>query len=233
MEFAEISPVESLQLSSGSIDPAITYPNLIYVEYAFAFFICFMIIANIMVTLKCEIYDNCSSMFLMVILELLLFVKLMDLTYQIRDETDGLTLEARISRDIPSYLFSIICIVLLFQWSQTYIVLARPKNAGTILQKNYEYKIQVALIILYSIFLVADLVVSIMDYSQEYDEDRLVYLDKVFLVIFNIQNILTALLYILLYVLFRLLIRDRASQLPELNEMKHHVDGFFIFMIAI
>ena len=53
------------------------------------------------------------------------------------------------------------------------------------------------------------------------------------MVIFNLQNILTALLYILLYVLFRLLIRDRASELPELNEMKHHVDGFFIFMIAI
>ena len=154
-----------IELAEDQTDPDEVFPHLIYAQYAFAFITAFMIIANIMVTFKCEIYENCSSMFLMIILELNLFVKLMDLVYQILDKNLVITLEARLSKDIPSYLFSVICIVLLFQWSQTYVVLRNPKNADRTLQKNYEYKIQVVLIILYGAFLVTDVVVTILDFT--------------------------------------------------------------------
>ena len=41
---------------------------------------------------------------------------------------------------------------------------------------------------------------------------------------------MTVVLYIILFVLFRKLIKEREG---ELDSMKRHVDGFFMFMILI
>ena len=71
--------------SSTVVDPLKDYPHLIYIMIGFAFFVIFMIVTNIVVTFKCDIYENCSSAFLMTIMELLLFTSLMDLCYQIFD----------------------------------------------------------------------------------------------------------------------------------------------------
>ena len=75
-----------------------------------------------------------------------------------------------------------------------------------------------------------DVVIAYMDFDNQYDKEQLVKVDKIFLGIFTAQNLLTVVLYIVLFVLFRKLIKEREG---ELDSMKGHVDGFFMFMILI
>ena len=98
------------------------------------------------------------------------------------------------------------------------------------LQNNTQFKFQIIFIVIYSAFLILDVVVAWLDFSSKYDKDKLVKVDKAFLFIFAAQNLVTVLLYVILYILFKILIRDRQG---ELDNMKGHVDGFFIFMISI
>ena len=212
------------------VDPLKDYPFLIYILIGFAFIVIFMIVTNMVVTFKCEIYDNCSSGFLMIIMELLLFTSLMDLCYQIFDQRQDYEFQLRIAKDIPTYLFSVIAVVLLFQWAQTYSVLLNPTEAYKTLQNNTQFKFQIVFICIYSMFLIFDVVIAWMDFNQQYDSKQLVLIDKTFLGIFTAQNLVTMVLYLLLFVLFRRLIKERGE---ELESMRGHVNGFFTFMILI
>ena len=152
--------------SDSIVDPLKDYPYLIYILISFAFFVILMIVTNIVVTFKCEIYDNCSSAFLMIIMELLLFTSLLDLCYQMFDQKEDYVFQLRIAKDIPTYLFSVIAVVLLFQWTQTYSVLKDPQTAYRTLQNNTQFKFQIIFIFIYTIFLLFDVVIAYLDYSQ-------------------------------------------------------------------
>ena len=68
------------------------------------------------------------------------------------------------------------------------------------------------MIILYSAFLLVDVLVAWMDYSNKYDPGKLKKVDTAFLIIFNIQNCCTIVLYIMLFIMFKVLIRDKRDE---------------------
>ena len=77
------------------------------------------------------------------------------------------------------------------------------------------------------------MVVAWLDYTQKYDQGKLAKVDKSFLIIFNIQNLCTIILYVTLFIMFKVLIRDKKDEQPELNALTSHINRFFTFMICL
>ena len=67
----------------------------------------------------------------------------------------------RIDTDWTNYLLGIVALVLVVQWHQTYSVLKNPQLAVETFEKNWARKLQLALIVIYTIFIVFDTIVLI------------------------------------------------------------------------
>ena len=107
-------------------------------------------------------------MSIMVCLTIILLDRLV--TYLIRvihnEYDDEIWVWYRISTDIVGYLIGIIAIVLLMQWHQTYKVLSNPLLALRTFEKNLE-KVSIFLFIVsYTIFMIFDISVVLVDWQD-------------------------------------------------------------------
>mmetsp|Transcript_15865 Transcript_15865/g.19983 ORF Transcript_15865/g.19983 Transcript_15865/m.19983 type:complete len:110 (+) Transcript_15865:182-511(+) len=73
----------------------------------------------------------------------------------------------RISTDFTNYLLGVIALVLIVQWHQTYRVLNNPIDALQTFEKNWARVAQLALIATYTIFIVFDVIVVIIDAKNQ------------------------------------------------------------------
>eukprot|EP00353_Schmidingerella_taraikaensis_P001507 CAMPEP_0185599726 /NCGR_PEP_ID=MMETSP0434-20130131/82897_1 /TAXON_ID=626734 ORGANISM="Favella taraikaensis, Strain Fe Narragansett Bay" /NCGR_SAMPLE_ID=MMETSP0434 /ASSEMBLY_ACC=CAM_ASM_000379 /LENGTH=180 /DNA_ID=CAMNT_0028229227 /DNA_START=84 /DNA_END=626 /DNA_ORIENTATION=- len=96
----------------------------------------------------------------------------------------------RISTDFTNYLLGVIALVLIIQWHQTYRVLNNPIDALQTFEKNWARVAQLALIATYTIFIVFDVIVVIIDASTQAEDQK--FIDSIYEMLECIQAILNA-----------------------------------------
>ena len=140
--------------------------------------------------------------------------------------------------DIPSYLIGIISTSLLFQLHQTYRILKDPQEAIRTITYNLQAKLQIVFVALYTIFLIADVVIVFYDYSvlkktddaAQLDEEFSSTVDNVFLIAELSLQVILLIYYTTLFILFLFLIKQKES---ELKHLKKQIILIFTVMIII
>ena len=193
-----------------------------------------VITANFVVILKLKVYQNFNSMCIMLCLTVILMLRLV--TYLLRVIMDKYSHEQwvwyRISTDIVNYLLGTVAIVLLMQWHQTYTVLSNPLRALKTMEKNWAKVAQIALIVTYTVFMVFDIGVVIVD-SQSDESEKSSFVLSAYKTLIWLQSSLSLLIligYVVLFVFFLLLMRKDRSRFGSLHK---HVIGFFSLMLLI
>ena len=81
----------------------------------------------------------------------------------------------------------------------------------------------------YTVFIFVDFIIISLDYKEDYANDDVRKLDRIFVIIQAILDLTIVLCYVILFVLFLKLINNK----DELIFMKRNVLVFFVFMLFV
>ena len=125
--------------AEGSNNPEDDFPAKRSTELIFTALIVMMITADVAVFVACKVHKNLSSTFLLGATIVLIVFRLVDYTFRLANPRFSTQYPYwnRVEVDMPSYVFGIISIVLLFQWVQTYQVLKDPVRAMNTTMQSY------------------------------------------------------------------------------------------------
>ena len=145
--------------------PSDHFPGRVPTDIAFSAVLVLVITANVAVIFKCQIYRIFNSMVIMTFLTLLQTIRL--ITFLVRIFQDKYSEEQwvwyRVQTDLCSYLLSIVNIILLMQWYQTYQVLADPLEAAKTIEKNWTKIVSIVLMLFNTFFVLFDIIMIFID----------------------------------------------------------------------
>ena len=123
-------------------------------------------------------------------------------------------------------------LILLVQWHQTYSILSNPLAAMKTLERNWAKVAQFTLIVLYSLFMVFDIVVVIIDNNSEdhREGDFIIAAYKFLMIIQVILSLILLVCYVILLTLFLHLIRRDEKRFSALYKQ---VIGFFSIILVL
>ena len=129
--------------------------------------------ANVVTIFKCQVHTNNHSLTIMSCLTIVLLIRLVSFLFSIFKDEYSIDhwVWYRLTQDICNFLLCIMQLILLVQWHQTYQVMANPRSALNILRRNWAKVAEIALIVVYTAFMIFDIVVVIID-DQTNVEDR-------------------------------------------------------------
>ena len=177
------NPNDILYNPDPTPDPEDEFPEKRPIELIFTALIVMVITADIAVIVACKVYKNWSSSFLMGATVLLILFRLIDYSFRLLKPRFSVNYPywERIEVDMPSYVFGIISIVLLFQWVQTYQVLQDPIRAmNNTMSSNVSFYCQIIFVVMYSIFILVDFAIINYDHQMSYEDYNVRKADKIF-----------------------------------------------------
>lgn len=139
----------------------------------------------------------------------------------------------RISQDLCNFFRSIMELILLVQWHQTYSVLSNPLAAMKTLERNWAKVAEITLIVLYTIFMIFDICTVLIDHVNSGMGDKTEKIDDMYTILEIIQVVLQLILLICygtLFVLFIALIKRDEKRFASLYKQ---VIGFFSIILII
>ena len=136
----------------------------------------------------CKIYKNIFSFVILALLTLLNISKLALILIRLVNDDwqyDKYSFN-RLFTDIGTYLFGLVCVILLFQWHQTYRVLANPRQALKYMQDKQSVVYPLIFAIAYSLFFIVDVIFVVVDANNAYQKSAVTYIDTIFGAIYGL-----------------------------------------------
>ena len=151
-----------LQLQSDPTSDS-DVPDALFIFFIFVFFTLFA--ANLTVTIRYRIYENRSSLFITSSLILLDLVRMATslAILLFPDKFFNSELLIRLAHDLASFLFDCVTIALIFQFIQTYEILANHEQAFENMRTQFYVRIEYTIISVYVALLIFDIVSLAVD----------------------------------------------------------------------
>ena len=181
-------PNKLATLTPDEISPSQYFPGLVATEVIFCVLFSALVSANSAIFFMCKIYKNISSFVILALLTLLNASRMVQLLIRlVNDEWQYDEYEFnRLCTDVSTYLFGLVCVILLFQWHQTYRVLANPLQALNYMQNKQSVVYPLIFTIVYSLFFIIDVIFVVVDAQNKYNLPAVTDIDTIFGVIYGL-----------------------------------------------
>jgi hypothetical protein len=203
-------------------------------EIAYLFLYTCLMISNLIIILKCRVYKNWSSLFILGALTLVCFVRIGSLLFQSLYESDYRHDEimGRLTHDIPFFLFDCVTISLLLQWVQTYQVLIDPQRAIKSIVNNTYPKVQITITLVYLVLIGLDAALVTYDSKFDFTKEKVHTASTTIEIVLASATTVVLVCYMGLFCLF--LARFRRVEEGEISpQLRYQVKTFFISIIIM
>lgn len=176
-----------------------------------------MLIANFVTIIKFKVYQNASSTFILVLLAINDFIRLITATiiYNGNEKYTGDETLSRLSHDVPSVLFDCVTISILLQFAMTYDVLSNPKRMLKQLKQDFYKKLQIIFVSTYMLLLIFDLICLAVDQKTGYTKHTWSTFSDLLLTLLD-TAVWAA--YICLFIMYLVLFKKREGALDSFKK---------------
>ena len=215
-----------LQLQSV---PNIEAPDGLFICLILVFFTLFAV--NFIVTIRYRIYENRSSIFItssLMLLDLARMLTFLAILFY-TDKLLSSEILIRLDHDIPSFLFDCVTLALIFQFIQTYEILANPEQGFQNMQTSFYVRIEYAMLLVYAFLIVFDLISLGVDFAHRFETGHKTLSDiSEFLLCLMVTAIW--LIYVIMFARFLNLFKQSKG---ALDSIKCQVVIFFTTVISL